>query len=132
MGNGPLRGGLEYLAHDLHMKHAMMLVGAVPYGATTSHYGAADIFVLPSIGRTESFGIVFLEAAAVGLPIIVSSLDTFLAFVKDEYNGLVTRFGDVDSLAETIYRPLSDPALRDELGRNAGITGKVGTIYKLA
>ena len=132
MGDGPLRGELEHLANDLHMKHAIRLVGAVSYGATASYYGAADIFALPSTGRTESFGIVLLEAAAAGLPIVVSSLDTFRAFIKDEYNGLVTRLGDVDSLAETINRLLSDPALREELGRNARVTRKVETIYKLA
>jgi glycosyltransferase involved in cell wall biosynthesis len=119
VGDGPLREGLERLANDLRVNHAIRFVGAVPHNATASYYGAADIFVLPSTGRTESFGIVLLEAAAAGLPIVVSSLDTFRSFIRDGYNGLVAKLGDIDSLAETLNQLLSDPVLRQEMGENA-------------
>jgi glycosyltransferase involved in cell wall biosynthesis len=142
VGDGPLRGDLERLANDLRVNHAIKLVGAVPYDTTASYYGAADIFALPSTGRTESFGIVLLEAAAAGLPIVVSSLETFRAFIKDGYNGLVAKLGDIDSLAETINRLLSDAALRQEMGENArasirdysweNIAKKVEKIYEMA
>lgn len=119
VGDGPLRGELERLAHDLGVTQAIKFVGAVPYDATALYYGAADIFVLPSTGRTESFGMVILEAAVAGLPIVVSSLDTFRVFIRDGYNGLVAKLGDIDSLAETINRLLFDPALRQKMGENA-------------
>jgi len=139
VGDGPLRRELEHLADDLRVNHTIKFVGAVPYGATALYYGAADIFVLPSTTSGESFGIVLLEAAAAGLPIVVSSLDTFRAFIRDGYNGLVAKLGDIDSLAETINRLLSDPALRQEMGENArasvrdysweGIAKKTEEIY---
>ncbi|MDD5700802.1 MAG: glycosyltransferase family 4 protein [Dehalococcoidales bacterium] len=119
VGDGPLRGDLQHLAGDLHIAQAIKLVGAVPPNLTPLYYGAADIFCLPSTGRTESFGIVLLEAAAAGLPIVVSSLDTFRAFIRDGYNGLIAQMGDTDSLARVINHLLADQELRRKLGANA-------------
>jgi glycosyltransferase involved in cell wall biosynthesis len=122
VGDGPLRGELETLANNLHLSHAVNFVGAIPYNVTPLYYNSSDIFVLPSTGNTESFGIVLLEAASAGLPIVVSSLDTFRSFIRDGYNGMIAKLGDIDSLAETINRLLSDPALRQEIGENARVS----------
>ena len=112
---------LKWSVKKLDLGQDMIIHWGSPYEKLLPYfyYGATDIFVLPSTGRTESFGIVLLDAASAGLPIVVSSLDTFRAFIRDGYNGLVTKLGDIDSLAETINRLLSEPALRQKMGQNA-------------
>ena len=119
VGDGPMRAELERITSDLKLTQTILLTGAVTNDVKALYYNAADVFVLPSTTSGESFGIVLLEAAAAGLPIVVSSLDTFRAFIRDGYNGLVANLGDIVSLADTINRLLSDPALRQEIGENA-------------
>ncbi len=119
VGDGPLRNELEKLSIQLNLSGYIKFAGFVPDEVKKLYYKAADIFTLPSTTSSESFGIVLLEAAAAGLPIVVSSLDTFRAFIKDGYNGLIARSGDADSLAQTINRLLSDEALMAETGKNA-------------
>jgi glycosyltransferase involved in cell wall biosynthesis len=74
------------------------------------------ILVLPS--RTEGLPRVLLEAMAAKKPIIASDVDGIPHCVRDGYNGLLFRPGDIDDLAEKLRRLLSDGALRERLGRN--------------
>jgi glycosyltransferase involved in cell wall biosynthesis len=119
VGDGPMRQDMERLAQKLGIADRVKFTGILLGNLKALYYNAADVFALPSTGRTESFGIVLLEAAAAGLPIVVSSLDAFRAFIEDGYNGIITRAGDINSLAEAITLPLSQPALRRKMGGNA-------------
>jgi len=119
VGDGPMRQELERLAEKLSISDKVKFAGTVVGDLRALYYNAADVFAFPSTGRTESFGIVLLEAAAARLPIVVSSLNAFRAFIEDKYNGLVTKTGDINSLAEALILLLSQPALRDKMGENA-------------
>jgi len=81
------------------------------------YYKIADLFVLPSLA--EAFPLVLLEAAANGLPIIVSDIPVFKTLIKDGLNGLIVRNNDINDLAEKILILLKDSDLRESLGRNA-------------
>lgn len=119
LGEGSMQHDLHKIAKELNVVNDVRFAGHVVGESKALYFNAADVFVLPSTGRTESFGNVLLEAAAAGLPIVVSSLDTFSAFIKDGYNGLVAQIGDAASLADKINILLSDPSLKKELGANA-------------
>ncbi len=69
IGDGPLRGQYEELAHDLDIKGQVTFTGALKNVA--DYLQAMDVFLLPS--RKEGFGIVALEAQACGLPCLVST-----------------------------------------------------------
>lgn len=69
IGDGPLRGQHEELAHDLDIKGQVTFTGALKNVA--DYLQAMDVFLLPS--RKEGFGIVALEAQACGLPCLVST-----------------------------------------------------------
>lgn len=74
---------------------------------------AADVFVLPS--RQEGFGLAALEAMAMRLPVVVSSVVGMHDYVRDGENALVFRDGDAQDLAEKIVRLLRDETLRAKL-----------------
>ena len=73
VGDGPEREALERQARDAEVGDITHFAGAVPESELPRWYRAGDVFVLPN--RTdgvdfEGFGIVFLEAAAAGLPVV--------------------------------------------------------------
>jgi glycosyltransferase involved in cell wall biosynthesis len=63
------------------------------------YYNSADIFVFPSMSKHETFALVTMEAAAFGLPIIVSDLKIFKKRIRNGYNGMYFKTGDADDLA---------------------------------
>ncbi len=75
---------------------------------------AADVLVMPS--RTDSFGIVYLEAWAQGRPVVGSTAWGMRDVIAEGVDGFLAPFGDSSALAETLLRLLRDPALRARLG----------------
>jgi glycosyltransferase involved in cell wall biosynthesis len=74
-------------------------------------YALADVFVLPSQGRNESWGLAVNEAMCLGKPIIVSShVGCAQDLVRPGENGIVFPAGDVSSLNAALRDALSDPA----------------------
>jgi rhamnosyl/mannosyltransferase len=81
------------------------------------YYGAADVFVLPLIARSEAFGIVQIEALASGVPVINTSLDSGVPDVSlNNATGLTVPPGDPLRLAEAMNRIFDDPSLSRRLG----------------
>lgn len=77
-------------------------------------FAAADIYVMPS--RNESFGMVYLEAWACGLPVVGCMAGGVPAVVEDGADGVLVPFGDAEALAARIEELLGDPALRRAMG----------------
>jgi glycosyltransferase involved in cell wall biosynthesis len=78
---------------------------------------AAQVFCMPS--RTESFGIVYLEAWLNGLPVIGARAGAVPEVISDGIDGYLVDFGDVPALATRIQMLLQRPELAREMG-NAG------------
>jgi glycosyltransferase involved in cell wall biosynthesis len=76
---------------------------------------AMDVFVHTSKG--EPFGMVVIEAMAVGTPVIASAEAGPTEVITPGIDGMLSPYGDVEALAAGVVRLLSDPALRDDLGR---------------
>ncbi len=77
-------------------------------------YAAADIYVMPS--RNESFGMVYLEAWACGVPVVGCAAGGVPAVVEDGADGLLVPFGDADALADGLVTLIDDPARRRAMG----------------
>lgn len=86
---------------------------------------AAALLVLPS--RTDSFGLVFLEAWGHGKPVIGARAGGIPGVVTDGADGLLVPFGDVAALADAMRRLVDDPALAQRLG--AGGRARLATHF---
>jgi glycosyltransferase involved in cell wall biosynthesis len=118
IGNGPLREELEALSRSLGIHDRVTILSGV--ADVVPYYHAADVFVLPSINRSEAFGLVQLEAMACGKPVINTALNSGVPFVsRNEETGLTVPPSDPDALAGAITRLLRDPDLRTRLGTAA-------------
>ena len=77
-------------------------------------YRSCSIFAMPS--RCETWGDVFLEAMAYGLPCIGSTADAMPEIIRHGETGYVVDNGDVDALAAYLERLLVDSELRQAMG----------------
>lgn len=87
---------------------------------------ASDLFVLPSLW--EGLGLVFLEAMAVGLPIVASNVSAIPEVVDDGVSGWLVPPGDPPALAAAIQRALGDSAARQA----AGLAGHMRLLERFA
>ncbi len=89
------------------------------------YYHAADVFALPSVARSEAFGIVQIEAMASGVPVVNTSLDSGVPFVSlHELTGLTVPPADSERLADATNLLLDNPDLRLRLGRAARLRAR--------
>jgi len=115
VGNGPLLPDLIEYTQTLEYAHRIVFLGQVE--SVIPYYYAADVFCLPSLFRTEAFGLVLAEAATCGLPLVSTELGTGTSFVNQhETTGLVVPPNDEKALAEALNTLLSDCALRIRYG----------------
>jgi glycosyltransferase involved in cell wall biosynthesis len=120
IGDGPLRATLEKQAARLGVAGRIAFVGELQNESTPPYYRAADLFVLPSIARTEAFGIVQIEAMASGKPVVNTHLDSGVPSVSIHgHTGLTVAPRDSEQLGQAINQLLNDPALRTVYGQNA-------------
>lgn len=119
VGDGQMKGELVRLCRSSGVEDRVRFAGFVTEEEKTLYYNAAEIFILPSVLTSESFGIVLLEASAASLPLVVSDLECFRAIVEEGYNGVCAHCGDPADLADRILSLLKNDELRDRMGKNA-------------
>ncbi|RMH03119.1 MAG: glycosyltransferase [Nitrospirae bacterium] len=120
VGSGGLEQELHARARSLDLGSRVRFAGSVPDDLLPLYYQAADMFVLPSIHRSESLGIVLLEAMASGLPLISTELGTGTSYVNQHRRtGLVVPPRDPLALAAAMETLANDANLRKKLGAAA-------------
>ncbi len=119
-GEGPMGPAWRQKTQDEGLADRVLFLGRVSDDDLVALYHAADLFVLPSTNRAESWGIVQTEAMACGLPVVCTELGTGTSYVnQDGVTGLVVPPGDPDALVGAINTLLADPALRRRMGEAA-------------
>ena len=93
---------------------AVLRLGELDDRQKIDFFAGLDIFALPS--RSDSFGLVLLEAWANGLPNVSYRAGGVADVIRHERDGLLVRCGDIDGLADALARLIQDADLRDRLG----------------
>jgi glycosyltransferase involved in cell wall biosynthesis len=117
IGDGPLRSDLHQLARELGVGDRVHLLGEMQNHDTPAYYFASDVYLLPSVARSEAFGIVQIEAMACGLPVINTDLRSGVPFVsRHGESGLTVPPSDSAALAAAIRELLAAPEVRKRMG----------------
>lgn len=114
VGTGPELPALRGLVAELRLQERVALLGHLPFEALAAEYRSADVFCLPSL--QEGFGIVFLEAMAVGLPVVACRAAAVPEVVPDGECGMLVAPRDVPALAFALERLCGDEGERERLG----------------
>lgn len=121
IGTGECFNAVKAQVESLGLSDKIHLLGHVDYQQLLSHLQRADMILLPSIERTEAFGVVLMEAACYGVAAIVSNVSgSGMSYVvADEKTGLVVENKSPKALAAAIERMLQHPQLVRQMGENA-------------
>ncbi|MFC1875412.1 glycosyltransferase family 4 protein [Chloroflexota bacterium] len=109
----------------------VVFVGNVSYDELPRYYKTADIFCAPATGQ-ESFGIVLLEAMAVGKPIVATNIEGYAGVLTHGQEGLLAPPKNDRGLAQALLRLMSDDSLRQQMGDRGLVTAQEYNWEKVA
>jgi glycosyltransferase involved in cell wall biosynthesis len=120
VGEGPQGQEWRELTRKLGLEDKVTFLGRVSDEDLVALYHACDVFVLPAIHRSESWGAVQVEAMACGKPVVCTELGTGTSFVNVHgQTGLVVPPRDSAALVQAVGTLLQDEPLRQQMGQRA-------------
>ncbi|NUS49900.1 MAG: glycosyltransferase family 4 protein [Nocardioidaceae bacterium] len=138
VGDGPDRQRLERLAVESGEQASVVFTGSIPWDEVPAHMDAGDVFAMPCRTRrlgleVEAWGIVFLEAQACGLPVVIGRSGGAPETLLDGAAGAVV--DAEESVAEALVGLLAKPPARavppslSALGWDA-VSGRLGELFR--
>lgn len=122
VGSGPEDEQIQKSIHALNLHEVVTLTGFVEASELAVWYATADLFVMPAFndhGDVEGFGIVFLEAAAYGVPSIGTHSGGISEAIEDGKTGFLVAEHDVAMLTRRIDDFLTHPEKREQFSHAA-------------
>ncbi|MEX2588365.1 MAG: glycosyltransferase family 4 protein [Actinomycetota bacterium] len=124
VGDGPDREPLEKMAQALGIAGSVTFAGKQPWERIPAYLAAADVFALPTRTRffgteTEGLPLVYLEAAAAGLPMIGGDAGGVSDAVREGETGFIVDGRRPEQVADSLLRLLRDPDLAAGMGAAA-------------
>jgi glycosyltransferase involved in cell wall biosynthesis len=103
-------------AEALGVSDRVHTLGDIPHAHVPALLSGASVFCLPS--RAEGHPLAVLEAGALGVPVVATSIGGIQDTIPGDQYGLIVPKDDVSALADALQRLLSDPSLAESVGRN--------------
>ncbi|MBM3741271.1 MAG: glycosyltransferase [Actinomycetota bacterium] len=110
------------LIFELGLESRVHFIDPQPHHLLSTYYRAADVVLVPS--RSESFGLVALEAAACGVPVVASGVGGLLSLIEHGRTGYLVKNRNADSFALFTNKLLGDPLLSLTMGNRAADRAK--------
>jgi D-inositol-3-phosphate glycosyltransferase len=120
---------LELVA-KLGVEDSVVLVPPQPHELLSTYYRAADVCLVPS--RSESFGLVALEAGACGTPVVASAVGGLTTLVDDARTGFLVDGSDPEAMACAVRKLAADPILAERQSTAAVLRARRYTWRKAA
>ncbi len=114
VGDGPDRGRLEELAHELGIARNCYFVGY--QSDVAGYYRLFDVFLLPSVN--EGTPVSAIESLASGTPVVANRVGGVPDVVRDGVDGFLVEAGDTEAAAARLAELAADPELRARLGES--------------
>jgi len=127
VGDGPRKKYLEGLAKNLKIEDKVVFTGYIENKFVKKAYWASDIFLFSS--KTETQGMVILEAGICGLPIVAVKDPAFTLMLRDGQNGYLTRENQKD-FSQAILKILKNKKLDQRMSLNSKKIAREYTIAK--
>ncbi|MFH0846952.1 MAG: glycosyltransferase family 4 protein [Chloroflexota bacterium] len=119
-----------------HRLEDVVFTGFATYDSLPEYFSTADVFCSPATGR-ESFGMVLLEAMAMGKPVVASDIEGYRCVITPDHDGVLVPPKNEKALAQALISLLGDAGARFKLGENGrktaeryGWDGVAGDIYQ--
>ena len=109
IGSGPQKKLLKDLVRELKIQNKVKFAQNLPRKELIKELSFSYIFCSPS--SVEGFGISVIEAAAAGIPYVISDIDVFKEVTKNGLGGLFFKLGNINSLSNTLEKYLKDDKL---------------------
>jgi colanic acid/amylovoran biosynthesis glycosyltransferase len=128
IGDGPERRELEALSRQLGISEHMRFLGSMAHQPALAEVAKAEVFVLASFA--EGLPVALMEAMAMGVPCVSTTIAAIPELISDGVNGLLVPPANPTALSAAFSRLSKDAVLRRQLGQEARAT--VETQYNLA
>jgi phosphatidylinositol alpha-1,6-mannosyltransferase len=135
VGGGPYEAELRKLAADQGVEQHVVFAGAATEDELPAHYAAGDVFAMPCRERkrgleVEAFGIVFIQAQAVGRPVLAGNIGGVPSALSANKTGLLVNGSDSAQVTEALITLLKDTDTRTRMGAEAAEFVRTGFTWE--
>ena len=130
MSDGIAKPDLENLAAELKIQDHVRFTGRVMPPALYELYKTATVFATAS--ETETQGIVLIEAAATGLPLVAVDAGAVKELCQNHFNGILCPPGNINAISRALVKVLSSPDLQKTYSKNSLAVAKTHDLNYIA